>query len=129
MVKDAEANKEADKKKRDTVDTRNQVDSMIFSTESLKEHGDKITADEKAIESAISDLRNSLKGTDNEDVKKKHAKFNPSINVKLGSRCIKPTKDPTKEKSDPENKSKKDEKDNVVDADLNTQKTTKKRAL
>ena len=81
MVKDAEANKEADKKKRDTVDTRNQVDSMIFSTEkSLKEHGDKITADEKAIESAISDLRNSLKGTDNEDVKEKNTKFNPSIN-------------------------------------------------
>ena len=62
MVKDAEANKEADKKKRDTVDARNQADSLIFSTDkSLKEHGDKISAEEKkAIEDAISDLRNSL---------------------------------------------------------------------
>ena len=37
MVKDAEANKEEDKKKRDAVDARNQADSIVFSTEkSLK---------------------------------------------------------------------------------------------
>ena len=48
MVKDAEANKEADKKKRETVDARNQADSLVFSTEkSLKEHGEKISAEEK----------------------------------------------------------------------------------
>ena len=73
MVKDAEANKEADKKKRDAVDARNQADSIVFSTEkSLKEHGDKISEQEKkAIENAISDLKTSLKGTDVEDIKKK----------------------------------------------------------
>ena len=43
MVKDAEANKEADKKKKRSVDARNQADSLVFSTEkSLKEHGDKV---------------------------------------------------------------------------------------
>ena len=43
MVKDAEANKEADKKKRELVDAKNQADSLINSAEkSLKEHGDKI---------------------------------------------------------------------------------------
>ena len=48
MVKDAEANKDADKKKRENVDARNQADSMVFSTEkSLKEHGDKVSAEEK----------------------------------------------------------------------------------
>ena len=48
MVKDAEANKEADKKKRESVDARNQADSLVFSTEkSLKEHGDKVSAEEK----------------------------------------------------------------------------------
>ena len=48
MVKDAEANKEEDKKKRDAVDARNQADSIVFSTEkSLKEHGDKISSEEK----------------------------------------------------------------------------------
>ena len=35
MVKDAEANKEADKKKRETVDARNQADSLVFSTEKV----------------------------------------------------------------------------------------------
>merc|ERR1712010_451973 len=73
MVKDAEANKEADKKKRETVDARNQADSLVFSTEkSLKEHGDKVSAEEKlAIEKGISELKESLKGTDLEDTKKK----------------------------------------------------------
>merc|ERR1712010_161369 len=73
MVKDAEANKDADKKKRETVDARNQADSLVFSTEkSLKEHGDKVSAEEKlAIEKGISELKESLKGTDLEDTKKK----------------------------------------------------------
>ena len=69
MVKDAEANKEADKKKRDSVDARNQADSIVFSTEkSLKEHGDKISAEEKkSIETGVSDLKEALKGNDIED--------------------------------------------------------------
>jgi len=72
MVKDAEANKEVDKKKRETVDARNQADTIIHTTEkNLKEHGSKISdADKKAIETGISDLRNALKGTDTEEVKK-----------------------------------------------------------
>ena len=73
MVKDAEANKEEDKKKRESVDTRNQADTLIHSTEkNLKEHGSKITdAEKKAIEDASSSLKEALKGTDNEDIKKK----------------------------------------------------------
>ena len=73
MVKDAEANKDADKKKRENVDARNQADSMVFSTEkSLKEHGDKVSAEEKkAIENGINELKESLKGTNIEDIKKK----------------------------------------------------------
>ena len=61
------------KKKRDAVDARNQGESIVFSTEkSLKEHGDKISAEEKkSIETGISDLKEALKGTDTEDIKKK----------------------------------------------------------
>merc|ERR1712124_236589 len=63
----------SDKKKRESVDSRNQADTIIHSTEkNLKEHGSKISeAEKKAIETAISDLRNALKGTDTEEVKKK----------------------------------------------------------
>merc|ERR1712093_953891 len=54
MVKDAEANKEADKKKRESVDVRNQADTLIHSTEkNLQEHGTKVSdADKKAIETS-----------------------------------------------------------------------------
>merc|ERR1711937_692217 len=73
MVKDAEANKEEDKKKREAVDARNQADTLVHSTEkNLKEHGTKVSeADKKAIETAAADLRNALKGTDVEAIKKK----------------------------------------------------------
>ena len=50
MVKDAEANKEADKKKRESVDVRNQADTLIHSTDkNLKEHGSKISDAEKTL--------------------------------------------------------------------------------
>ncbi|KRP04563.1 MAG: molecular chaperone DnaK, partial [Pelagibacteraceae bacterium BACL20 MAG-120920-bin64] len=73
MVKDAEANKEEDKKKRESVDVRNQADTLLHSTEkNLKEHGAKVSdADKKAIEDASSDLKEAIKGTDTEDIKKK----------------------------------------------------------
>ena len=73
MVKDAEANKDEDKKKRESVDARNQADTLIHSTEkNLKEHGAKVSdADKKAIEDASSNLKEAIKGTDIEDIKKK----------------------------------------------------------
>merc|ERR1711935_330901 len=73
MVKDAETNKEEDKKKRESVDVRNQADTLIHSTEkNQKEHGAKVSdAEKKAIEDASSDLKEAIKGTDTEDIKKK----------------------------------------------------------
>ena len=63
MVKDAEANKEADKKKRESVDVRNQADTLIHSTEkNLKEHGSKISdAEKKAIEDGSAALKRIFK--------------------------------------------------------------------
>jgi len=125
MVKEAEANKESDKKKRETVDARNQADSIIFSTEkSLKEHGDKITEEEKkAIESGISDLRNALKGTDTEEVKKKTQDL-IQTSMKLGEAVYKSQQKDTSEKTDSP-KTKKDDKENVVDADFEDVKDDK----
>jgi len=130
MVKEAEANKEADKKKRETVDSRNQADSLMFSTKkSLKEHGDKVTAEEKkAIEEGIDKLKKSLEGTDSEDIKKKTQDL-IQVSMKLGEAVYKSqqTKDP---KSD-ENKDKKTddkEKENVVDADFEDVKEDKEKS-
>ena len=119
MVKDAEANKEADKKKRDSVDARNQADSLIFSTEkSLKEHGDKISAEEKkAIENGIADLKKSLEGTDSEDIKKKTQSL-IQVSMKLGEAVYKSQQKPEAGKADETKDAKPNDKDNVVDADF-----------
>ena len=128
MVKEAEANKESDKKKRETVDARNQADSIIFSTEkSLKEHGDKISEEEKkAIETGISDLKSSLEGTDTEEVKKKTQEL-IQVSMKLGEAVYKSQQKDTSEKTD-DQKTKKDDKENVVDADFEDVKDDKEKS-
>ena len=120
MVKDAEANKEADKKKRESVDVRNQADTLIHSTEkNLKEHGSKISdADKKAIEDSSSALKEALKSDNIDDIKKKTESL-VQTSMKLGEAVYK-----SQQNSKPEsgkdggddNKGKKD--DNVVDADF-----------
>ena len=133
MVKDAEANKETDKKKRESVDARNQADTMIHSTEkNLKEHGSKISeAEKKSIETAVSDLRNSLKGTDTEDVKKKTQSL-IQASMKLGEAVYKSQQKandkPGNDQNDKANKNNNDkEKDNVVDAEVVDSKEDKEK--
>ncbi len=120
MVKDAEANKESDKKKRESVDTRNQADTLIHSTEkNLKEHGSKISdAEKKAIEDGSSALKEALKGEDIEDIKKKTEALVQS-SMKLGEAIYKSqqsTKPDSNKDDGKDEKGKKD--DNVVDADF-----------
>ncbi len=119
MVKDAEANKEEDKKKREAVDARNQADTLVHSTEkNLKEHGSKVSeADKKAIETASADLRNALKGTDVEAIKKKTQDL-VQASMKLGEAIYKSQQSakPAENAKDQKKEGKKD--DNVVDADF-----------
>ena len=120
MVKDAEANKEADKKKRESVDVRNQADTLIHSTEkNLKEHGSKVSdAEKKAIEDASSQLKDSLKSENIDDIKKKTEAL-VQASMKLGEAIYK-SQQSTKPDSDKDDgKSDKGKKeDNVVDADF-----------
>ncbi len=62
MVKDAEANAEEDRKRKENITSRNELDTMIFSTEkALEEHKDKLSADEaKNIEEAIKEAKDKL---------------------------------------------------------------------
>ena len=73
MVKEAEANAEADKKEREKVDARNEGDSMVYATEkSLKELGDKVNgADKQKIEDAVAALKQALSTDNVEDIKAK----------------------------------------------------------
>ena len=71
MVKDAEANAEADKKRRELVEVKNQGESLVHSTEkSVKEYGDKVSqSDKDGIETAITALKTALEGEDVETIK------------------------------------------------------------
>ena len=119
MVKDAEANKEEDKKKRESVDVRNQADTLLHSTEkNLKEHGAKVSdADKKAIEDASTDLKETIKGTDTEEIKKKTETL-VQASMKLGEAIYKSQekKEGSPKEGDKNDEGKKD--DNVVDADF-----------
>ena len=72
MVKDAESHAEEDKKRKDEIEVRNQVDSLAYSTEqTVKDLGDKVPEDQKkAVEEAVAEAKTSLDGTDIEAIKK-----------------------------------------------------------
>ena len=73
MVKDAEANAEADKKKKELVEAKNQAEGLIHTTEkTLKENGDKISAaDKTAIEDAVKALKTGVEAEDLAVIKEK----------------------------------------------------------
>jgi molecular chaperone DnaK len=111
MVKDAEANAAEDKKRREAVDAKNHADALVHSTEkALAEHGSKVEESERrAIEDAVSDLKEALKGDDAEAIK---AKTNTlaQVSMKLGEAMY---------KQQAESDAAKDAaKDDVVDAEF-----------
>jgi molecular chaperone DnaK len=125
MVKEAEANKEADKKKREEVDAKNHADSLIASTEqSLKEHGSKISeTDKKAIEKDIEDLKEAIKSDKTEDIKTKTQQLMTS-SMKLGEAIYKAQQDTAgASKTD----AKPDDKKDVVDAEFEEVKDDNKK--
>ncbi|MFZ9452834.1 MAG: molecular chaperone DnaK [Candidatus Fonsibacter ubiquis] len=125
MVKEAEANKEADKKKREEVDAKNHADSLIASTEqSLKEHGSKISeTDKKAIEKDMEDLKEAIKSDKTEDIKTKTQQLMTS-SMKLGEAIYKAQQEkPEENKGDAKPEDKKD----VVDAEFEEVKDDNKK--
>ncbi len=85
MVKEAEEHADEDRQRKEAIEARNQADSLIYATEkSMKEHGDKIGADDRqAIEAAITDLRGVLDTADAETLKSKTETL-AQLSMKLG---------------------------------------------
>ena len=73
MVKEAESHAEDDKKRRELVETRNQAEALVHSTERmLKDFGDKVPAGDKAtVETALADLKTAIQGDDQDAIKTK----------------------------------------------------------
>ena len=90
MVKDAEANAEADKKRKELVEAKNQAEALIHSSEkNLEEHKDKVgDQDKSAIEAAVTDLRTALEGDDVEGIKSKTEAL-AQASMKLGEQIYK----------------------------------------
>jgi molecular chaperone DnaK len=74
MVKEAESHAAEDTRRKQEIETRNQADSLVYSTErTLAEHGAKLgESDRKAIDDALAEAREALKGDDSERIKRAH---------------------------------------------------------
>jgi molecular chaperone DnaK len=118
MVKDAEANAEADKKRRKLVEARNQAESLIHSTKkSLEEHGDKVDPSTvEAIELAIGALEETLEG-DNPDKIKSGIQNVTEAAMKLGEAIYKAQQE-AESGSDADGDSPRGVDEDIVDADF-----------
>lgn len=109
MVRDAEANAEADAKRRKTIETKNEMDSLIYSTEkSLTDNADKLDAETKsAIEKAIAEAKAAKDSDDLDTITAKKDALSEA-SMKIGQAIYSNNNSSTEEKKD----------DNTVDADF-----------
>ena len=90
MVKDAEANAEADRQRREAVEARNQLDALVHSTDkTLKENGDKVGPAEKAeVEAALAEARTAMEGQDADAIRAASEKLSQTA-MKMGEALYK----------------------------------------
>ena len=119
MVKEAEDNAEADKEKRDVVDSRNQAESMIHGAEkSISDLGDKADPDIKGeVELAIQDVKTALEGDDVSVIKEKTSSLS-AVMMKIGEAAYKANADQNNNSDDQSSKTTNENKEDVVDADF-----------
>ena len=109
MIKEAEANADADKKARELIEARNQAESTVYEVKrDVEEFKDTLTDSEKSeIESAVASVEQAVKGDDTDKIKSELEKVYPAMKILLEKRTAKEQA----EKPNPESQD-----DNVVDA-------------
>lgn len=125
MVKDAEAHAEEDKKKRELVQARNNLDTLIYTSEkSLKEYGDKISATEKkALEEALEKAKKAMPSEDVNPIKKATEELTRASHklaeemYKEAARKAKPEEAKPKEEKKEEKEKREKGKEEAVDAE------------
>ena len=128
MVKDAEAHASEDKKVRETIEAKNNAESLVYSTEkALKDYGDKISADERSkIEASVKDLKDALAKSDvtAEELKSKTESLQQA-SMELGQKVYESAQQAQSQanggassSSSSESESKKPNDDGTVDADF-----------
>jgi molecular chaperone DnaK len=127
MVKEAEANADEDKKRKDAVEAKNQAESLIHSTQkTLKDAGDKVAvSDKSAIEAAIADLKASIEAGDADDIQAKQTAL-MQLSMKMGEALYKaggaggdaPSGAADDDHDDADDKVERDEMDDILDAEF-----------
>ncbi len=118
MVKEAEENKEADEKRKEEADVKNNADSMIFATEkAISDLGDKVDEKDKTeAEDKIKELKEALEKNDIEDIKKKTDSLN-EVAMKLATKVYEEAaKENQNNQENTTNSEKKDDKSDVEEA-------------
>ena len=120
MVKEAEANREADEKKKEEADTKNEAEQLIFMTEkSIKDLGDKIDAkDKEKAENEIKELKEALDKNDLEEIKSKREKLNETAMAFATKVYEEAAKNAQAEQANSEDNNSDESKDNVQDAEF-----------
>ena len=122
MVKDAEANKEADEKRKEEADLKNEAEQIIFATEkAIKDLGDKVDKkDKEKAEDQIKELKEALEKDDIELIKDKKEKLNETamaLATKVYEQAQKEAQKEEKKEDKKESKEDKKDKDDVIDAE------------
>ena len=114
MVKEAEANKEADEKRKNEAEVRNNADSMVFQTEkALEDLGDKVdSSDKEKAENAIKEVKEALDGNDTDKIKEKTDELS-KIAMDLAAKVYQNARPEHQEES---NQTEEKKKDNVEEA-------------
>ena len=121
MMKEAEANKEADKKRKEEAEIRNDAEQMIFGAEkAMKDFGDKVTDSEKEeVEKLVKETKEALEKDDTDDIKKASEKLSEKV-MEVSSKVYQ--QQAAESQKNAENSSKEEEstnkKDNVKDAEF-----------
>jgi len=123
MVKEAEKNREADEKRKEEADARNDAEQMIFTTEkAIKDLGDKVDSkDKEKAEEQIKDLKKALEGDDIEEIKAKQEKLQETAMAfasKVYEEAAKTREAEANTSSDDSDNSAKDKNDDVMDAEF-----------
>ncbi len=123
MVKEAEANKAADEKRKEEADVRNDAEQMIFATEkAIKDLGDKVDEKEKEkAEEQIKDLKEALEKDDLDEIKSKQEKLNETamgLATKVYEQAAKERQEESDSSEEPSSKKKSSKDDDVMDAEF-----------
>jgi len=120
MVKEAEANREADNKRKEEAEVKNEAEQLVFQTEkSIKDLGDKIEANDKEkAESEIKELKEALEKNDLEDIKAKKEKLTETAMAFATKVYEEAAKQANENNETNENNDSQDKKDDVIDAEF-----------